>query len=110
MRFSFNAALEREEKGRCSHQEQRPSPGDFVQKFSHFRASAENPVLNQATVDISYPVGRPPLSRQPFLMLGLNETIPVGIASSILQTDREANLVEFDATTALAGYTFRCEG
>ena len=27
-------------------------------------------VLNQATVVISYPVGRPPLSRQPFLMHG----------------------------------------
>ena len=35
----------------------------------HSRASAENPVLNQATAVISDPVGRPPLSRQPFLML-----------------------------------------
>lgn len=42
--------------------------------FFYSRASAENPVLNQATVDISYPVGRPPLSRQPFLMLAVNET------------------------------------
>jgi hypothetical protein len=48
---------------------QRPSPGDFVRKFFHSRASAEKPVLNQATVVISYPVGRPPLSRRPFLML-----------------------------------------
>jgi hypothetical protein len=42
--------------------------------FFYSRASAENPVLNQATVDISYPVARPPLSRQPFLMLAVNET------------------------------------
>jgi hypothetical protein len=30
-------------------------PGDFVRKFCHSRASAENPVLSQATVAVSYP-------------------------------------------------------
>jgi hypothetical protein len=42
-------------------QEQRLSPGDFVRGFIYSRASAENPVLSQATVVISYPVGRLPL-------------------------------------------------
>jgi hypothetical protein len=42
--------------------------GDFVREFSLSRASAKNPVLSQATVVIFYPVGRPPLSQQPFLM------------------------------------------
>jgi hypothetical protein len=46
----FFGALETEQKSRCSHQEQRPSPGDFVRESLHSRASAENPVLNQATV------------------------------------------------------------
>jgi hypothetical protein len=63
-----------DEKGRCSHQEQRPSPGDFVREFIHSRASAENPVPSQATVVISYPVGRPALSRRPFLMLFVTKT------------------------------------
>ena len=72
-------------KGRCSHQEQRPSPGDFVRKFSHSRASAENPVPSQATVVISYPVGRPTLSRQPFLMLAVTKTISVWTASIFSQ-------------------------
>jgi len=67
-----------ERKGRCSHQEQRPSPGDFVREFSHSRTSAKNPVLSQATVVTSYPVGRPLLSQQPFLMLGGSKTVPTG--------------------------------
>ncbi len=42
--------------------------------FSCPRASTETPGSSQATVVISYPVGRLPLSRQPFLMLGEIET------------------------------------
>jgi hypothetical protein len=68
---------EEDEKGRCSHQEQRPSPGDFVRESVHSRASAENPVLSQATVVSPRPVGRPTLSRQPFLMLAVKKTISV---------------------------------
>lgn len=49
-----------DEKGRCSF-----GTAAFAQRFCSellpFRASAENPVLSQATAVISYPVGRPPL-------------------------------------------------
>ena len=47
---------------------------NFVRGFIYSRASAKNPVPSQATVVISYPVGRPPLSRQPFLMLAVSKT------------------------------------
>jgi len=36
-----------------------------------------SPALDQATVPISWSVGRPTLSRQPFLMLAGDETISV---------------------------------
>jgi len=77
VRFSFNVALEKDEKGRCSHQEQRPRPeilfGSFLTPAHRLRIrfSTKPPWI------ISYPVGRPPLSRQPFLMLGPNKTIPM---------------------------------
>jgi hypothetical protein len=83
VRFLSYRALETNEKGRSSHQEQRPSPGDFVRKFILSRASAEKSVPNQTTVVISYPVGRPPLSRQPFLMLSLPKSIGRKTASHL---------------------------
>src|SRR6266481_5050896 len=83
----------RTKKGRCSHQEQRPSPGDFVRKFSHSRASAEKLVLSQATVVISYPVGRPPLSRQPFLMLTESKTSLAEMASFLRFLPSSARLL-----------------
>jgi len=52
-------------------------PEIFVRESVHPRASAENPVLSQATVVSPYPVGRPTLSRQTFLMLAANKTISV---------------------------------
>jgi len=44
---SLNAAPEKDEKGRCSHQEQRPSPGDFVRIKVLIRTSVESPALDQ---------------------------------------------------------------
>src|SRR5437667_11959625 len=67
--------------------EQRPSPGDFVRESISSRASAKNPVPSQATVAISYPVGRPPLLRQPFLMLRSLEQMLLQPSSFFIMTN-----------------------
>ncbi len=51
--------------------EQRRLPGVLFESYKTLAHRPEAPASDQTTVATPNPVGRPPLSRQPFLMLGL---------------------------------------
>ncbi len=53
--------------------EQRRLPGVLFESYETLAHRPEAPASDQTTVVTPNPVGRPPLSRQPFLMLGLIE-------------------------------------
>src|SRR5260370_26274632 len=69
-----NAHQKLDDKARCSHFGTAAFRPEIL--FRAYSVPAHRLVLSQATVVISYPVGRLPLSRQPFLMLGVIQPHP----------------------------------